>query len=46
MERLVSPFVRLWEWVAEIGGFPGQIFFVVATLMLTIGGLTWYGNRR
>lgn len=46
MERLTRPFVLLWQWVEETGGYPGQVFFVVLVLMIGIGGLTWYGNKR
>lgn len=46
MDELVSPFVRLWNWVERFGGFPGQLFFVCFLIMLIIGGLTWYGNKR
>ena len=26
--------------------FPGQVFFCVAVVMLVIGALTWFGNRK
>jgi hypothetical protein len=46
VERLVRPFVQLWQWIEQTGGFPGQMFFVVAVLMGGIAALTWYSNRR
>ena len=46
MNELVRPFVQVWNWVEQEGGYPGQIFFCVAVVMVVIGGLTWYGNRR
>ena len=46
MNELVGPFVRLWEWVDRVGGYPGQLFFVCVVIMLVIGGLTWYSNKR
>jgi hypothetical protein len=44
--EIFRPFVRLWEWVDRVGGFPGQVFFVVAVIMTVVGILTWYGNKR
>jgi hypothetical protein len=46
MYELTRPFVRAWNWVEQVGGFPGQVFFVVAIVMLIIGALTWFGNRK
>jgi hypothetical protein len=46
METLFSPFVRLWNWIETIGGYPGQVFFSCALVMGVIGVLTWYGNKR
>lgn len=46
MEELVRPFQRLWDWVEQVGGFPGQMLFVCVIVMVVIGGLTWYGNKR
>ncbi len=46
MDELVQPFIRLWDWVEKTGGYPGQLLFVGAIIMLIIGGLTWYGNKR
>ena len=46
MEILMSPFVRLWNWVEEVGGFPGQVFFMLALVMLGIAGATWFNNKR
>jgi hypothetical protein len=30
----------------RVGGFPGQVFFCVAVVMLLILFFTWVGNRR
>ena len=46
MRELTSPFVRLWKWVEEVGGFPGQVFFCVAVVMIFIGVLTWFNAKR
>ena len=46
MDVILSPFVRLWHWVEQVGGYPGQVVFVCAVIMLLLGGLTWYGNKR
>jgi hypothetical protein len=46
VDVIFSPFVRLWNWVDQVGGYPGQVFFVCAVIMLLLGGLTWYGNKR
>jgi hypothetical protein len=46
VNELVRPFVRLWDYVDEVGGFPGQVFLVVACVMLVVGALTWYGNKK
>lgn len=46
VDELARPFVRLWNWVEQVGGFPGQVFFICALIMLIIGGLTWYSNKR
>jgi hypothetical protein len=37
---------RAWNWIAEVGGFPGQVFFVCVVIIAILGGLTWYGNKR
>ena len=46
MSELGRPFVRAWEWIGQVGGFPGQVFFVVAVIIIILGTLTWFGNRR
>jgi hypothetical protein len=46
MEVLYSPFVRLWNWVERVGGYPGQIFFCVTFVMLVIVFFTWLGNKK
>jgi hypothetical protein len=46
VDELALPFVRLWDWVGEVGGFPGRVFFLCVVVMLVIGGLTWYSNKR
>jgi len=46
MRELVRPFVRTWDYVERVGGYPGQIFFCVVVVMAIIGFLTWFRNRR
>lgn len=46
MTELTRPFVRLWDWTGSYLGFPGQVFFICAFIILTIGFFTWLGNRR
>jgi hypothetical protein len=46
MNELARPFVNAWNYVEQVGGFPGQVFFCVLIVMLVIGGLTWYSNKR
>jgi hypothetical protein len=46
MNELTRPFVRAWTWMEQVGGFPGQVFFCVAVIMLVIGFLTWFGNKK
>ena len=46
MDELTAPFVRLWNYIEQVGGYPGQIFFCAAIVMAIIAGLTWFGNRR
>jgi hypothetical protein len=46
MRELARPFVNLWNWVEQVGGYPGQLFFCVLMVMQIIGILTWYGNKR
>jgi hypothetical protein len=46
MMELARPFVLLWNYVSEVGGFPGQVFFGIAVVMAVVGVLTWYGNRK
>ena len=46
MDELFRPFARLWSWVENVGGFPGQVLFVCLVLIVIIGGLTWFSNRR
>ena len=46
MSELAAPFIRLWNYIEQVGGFPGQVFFCVAVVMLIIGALTWFNNRR
>jgi hypothetical protein len=46
VEVIYRPFVQLWEWVARVGGFPGQMFFIIVVIILILGGLTWYSNKR
>jgi hypothetical protein len=46
VDQLVQPLERLWAWVDQVGGFPGKVFFVCVIIMIIIGGLTWYSNKR
>lgn len=46
VDEIARPFVRLWEWVEQVGGFPGQVFFICGIILVVIGGLTWYSNKR
>lgn len=46
VDELARPFVRLWDWVDQVGGYPGQLFFMSLVIMAVIGGLTWYSNKR
>jgi hypothetical protein len=46
MRELTRPFVNLWNWVEQVGGYPGQLFFCLIVVMMIIGFLTWYGNKK
>jgi hypothetical protein len=46
VNEIAKPFVYLWNWVEQVGGFPGQIVFVCSVVILILGGLMWYGNKR
>jgi hypothetical protein len=46
MDVLMSPFVQLWNWVERVGGYPGQMFFILLLIMLGIGAATWFSNKR
>jgi hypothetical protein len=46
VDELARPFVRLWDWVDQVGGYPGKVLFIAGIVMLLIGGLTWYSNKR
>jgi hypothetical protein len=46
MDVLFRPVERLWTWVERVGGYPGQMLFVCVCVMLVVGGLTWYSNKR
>ena len=46
VDTLAQPFIDLWSWVDRIGGYPGKVIFICGIVMLIIGGLTWYGNKR
>jgi hypothetical protein len=46
MEEMSRPFVRLWTWVEQEGGYPGQVFLVTAIVMAIVAFCTWLGNRR
>ena len=44
MNVLTSPFVRLWSWVDQTGGFPGKVIFVIIVIMTILGVITWVGG--
>jgi hypothetical protein len=46
VDVITRPFVKLWNWVEQTGGFPGQVFFCCALIIAILGVLTWYGNKR
>jgi hypothetical protein len=46
VSEIAKPFIQLWNWVERVGGFPGQIVFVCSVVILILGVLTWYGNKR
>jgi hypothetical protein len=46
VDVITRPFIRLWQWVEQVGGFPGQMFFVCVVIIAVLGALTWYGNKR
>ena len=46
MDVLARPFVRLWSWIDQVGGFPGQVFFICGLILLGLGIATWFGNKR
>jgi hypothetical protein len=46
MDLLMRPFVRLWNYVEQTGGYPGQMLFICVVIMLIVGALTWYTNKR
>ncbi|MFO0876732.1 MAG: hypothetical protein U0840_05110 [Gemmataceae bacterium] len=46
MNELARPLIRAWDYVGNVGGFPGQVFFCVLVIMVVLGGITWIGNRK
>jgi len=46
MKELTKLFVRLWDWVTDVGGFPGQIIFCCLIVILILGVTVWFSNRR
>ena len=46
MNELASPFVRVWTYVGQTGGFPGQVFFCAAVVLVIVGCFTWLSNRK
>lgn len=46
MHELSRPFIRAWEYAGNVGGYPGQAFFVVVAVMAFILVMTWISNRR
>jgi hypothetical protein len=45
MKELVSPFVRLWDWVSATGGLPGQLLFGCLFVVVILGVGVWFSNR-
>jgi hypothetical protein len=46
VDELARPLVRFWEWVEQVGGYPGQVLFLCAVVMLIFGVCTWFSNKR
>jgi hypothetical protein len=46
MSEMAKPFVWVWNYVEQVGGYPGQILFCVSVVMLFVGGATWLANKR
>jgi hypothetical protein len=46
MSDLGRPFVFVWKYADDVGGFPGRALLIVGTIMLIIGVLTWLGNKK
>jgi len=46
MDVLAKPFVRLWNWVDQVGGFPGKVVFVIMVIMVILGFVTWFNNKN
>jgi hypothetical protein len=46
VDVLASPFVRLWNYIERVGGFPGQVFFICGIILAAIGVATWFSNKR
>jgi hypothetical protein len=45
VDVLASPFIQLWNYIERVGGYPGQMFFLLVVVMAVIGLLTWLGNK-
>jgi hypothetical protein len=46
MSELSRPFVRLWNWVDQVGGFPGKMLFIMLVILLILGFFMWLNNRK
>jgi len=46
MNELARPFIRIWDYVGDRGGFPGQLFFVISVVMIAFVLFTWLSNRK
>lgn len=46
MNELTRPFIRMWDYAGQVGGYPGQAFLAIVVVMVIILTLTWFGNRR
>jgi hypothetical protein len=46
MNELFMPVTRLWDWVTQTGGLPGQIIFGGVVACMILGTVVWFSNRR
>jgi hypothetical protein len=46
MAEIMKPFELLWDWVDRTGGYPGKVLFGLLVVMLILGLLTWFTNKK